>query len=485
MRENENKDLEHPVTTARSGYFWLGFITVVTLLHWVILCFHLPVFTRISGWFFPFTSKPWGAPWLILALVGISVIVLAWLVPHTRIGVYEKLVLLIILGFGLQHGFALLEGRGIDGIRDRMVHTMHAEFPEVAIHQESAISLISNFEHLADSGILGICARVKPPGQILLYMANERMARLISPQTSLEGRLAWFKTFASYFWPFWCYLTIIPLYFLCRSLLGTGEGMLPCMLYLYVPSVNLITLHTDQAFFPFFSVACLLCASIACSKRSFSLAFVTGCLLYGIIFLSFGLMLALCLVAAILLSFSIEFRPVNVDVRLIGKFMTGMVLGLLVADICSRVFLNYDIFLRYHKSTAYHSAWKSWTWDPKIVFGSGVMNLLEFTVWVGFPLAILGGLSFFRSVDSLLKGKPNCLAFLNMGLFMSILAAAFFGGTAGEEGRLLIFLVPLVCLSSGHEILTRFSDARTAAVALILILQGGTVYFTKVFQDFY
>jgi hypothetical protein len=482
---NDESIAGRPVIKDAMSYFWPTLITLVTLIHWGILYFHIPVFTRIPGWFFPFTAKPWGSPWLILGMVGFSVIVLAWVAARATTGIGARLVLLIILGFTLQHGFALTEGRGIDGIRDRMVKTMHAEFPQAAVCLDNSAAVVSDYERLADSGALGICARVKPPGQLLIYMANERIANLIRPQTTREERLAWSITFASYVWPLFCYLAVVPMFFLCRLLFGQEKALVACMLYLYVPSVDLMTLHTDQAFFPLFVTACLLCASLACSRRSFSLAFLTGLLIYGLVFLSFGLLPVCFFVAVIVFLFTLEFRPLKLDVGLFCKMTAGIVLALPTADIFSRVFFNYDIFVRYSKATAYVSEWKGWTWHPKIVIGSGVMNLLEFTVWVGFPLAILCGLSFFRSVGSVFKGKPEPIAFVSVSLFICLIVATFFGKTAGEYGRYLIYMVPLVCMIAADEISTGFAGIRGPAIALILFLQAGTVYFTKVFQDFY
>jgi hypothetical protein len=473
-----------PCTKDRNKYFWPAVITVATFTHWAVLCFHIPVFSGISGWFYPFTSKPWGSPWLIAGMIGFSVIVLA-LALSKATGVAAKLVLLIILGFTLQHGFALTEGRGIDGVRDRMVHTMHAEFAQAAACQADAGALVADYERVADSGALGICARAKPPGQLLLYVANERLANLIKPQTAPEERLAWSTTFAAYVWPLFCYLVIVPMFLLCRSLLDQEKALVACMLYLYVPSVSLITLHTDQAFFPLFVTTCQLCASAACAKRSFALAFLTGLLIYGVVFLSFGLLPVCFFVAAIVLIFTVNFRPLKLHMGLFIIMAAGIVLGLLTADISARLLFNYDIFVRYQKATALLHEWKSWTWSPKIVIGSGIMNLLEFTVWVGFPLAILCGLSFFRSVSSVFKGSPKPVAFVNVSLFICLIAAVFFGGTAGEYSRYLIYMIPLVCMVAADEIFTGFSNIRAPIMALILILQAGTVYFTKVFQDFY
>jgi hypothetical protein len=475
---------ERPKINDPKLYFWVSFIAVVTLIHWAVLCFHVPVFSVISGWFYPFTSKPWGPPWLILSMVGLSAVVLA-LILRKAGGITPKLILLIILGFALQQAFALTEGRGIEAIRDRMVYTGHAEFPEAAVHQDNAAWMVSNYEHLADSRELKVSARAKPPGQLLLYIASERIANLINPRTTPEARLAWSLTFAAYVWPLFCYLAVIPMFFLSWSLLDQERALGACVLFLYVPSVNLITLHTDQAFFPLFFTTCLLCANTAFSRRSFCLAFLTGLLICWVVFLSFGLLPIFFFVGALGLLYGLTFRPVRVNIKLICKIALGVILGLVVADMFLRGFLNYDIFVRYRKATSVLSEWKSWTWRPKIVIGSGIMNLLEFTVWVGFPLAILCGLSFFRSVGSVFKGSPKPIAFINITLFTCIILTTFLGGTAGEYSRYLIYMVPLVCMVAADEIFTGFSNIRAPIMALILILQAGTVYFTKVFQDFY
>jgi predicted membrane channel-forming protein YqfA (hemolysin III family) len=61
---------------------------------------------------------------------------------------------------------------------------------------------------------------------------------------------------------------------------------------------------------------------------------------------------------------------------------------------------------------------------------------------------------------------------------------AVFGKTQGEVARLWLFLVPCLCLVAARELVRRFGGSNAQALALLLLLQGGTVYLMKRFMDF-
>ena len=98
-----------------------------------------------------------------------------------------KLLLLFLLGVSLQFGFAFIEERGLDAIRDRMVDTGHAEFATIAVQQDSLLYVASHYESLIESGQLGEYAPSKPPGTLLFYMVTEKLAGVLAADDDTDS----------------------------------------------------------------------------------------------------------------------------------------------------------------------------------------------------------------------------------------------------------------------------------------------------------
>src|SRR5512142_1366280 len=97
---------------------WL--IIALSAIQAAMLLGAAPIQRFVQYWMWYPTAKPAGSPWLLLALVAAPAVVL-WLVFWKIAGRPAlKVALLIALGYGLQIGFGWTEGRGLDGVRDRM-----------------------------------------------------------------------------------------------------------------------------------------------------------------------------------------------------------------------------------------------------------------------------------------------------------------------------------------------------------------------------
>lgn len=459
-------------------------IITITLAHWGILILQQPLFTQLPDWFWPFIDKPPGPPWLLFLLMTVPLGIIH-IILKERNQYALKLLLLILLGFSMQLGFALLEGRGIDGIRDRIIRTGHAEFAKIAVQQEDTLRVISDYEHLLESGELGLFAHSKPPGQLLLYIFTQRVSNAIHPKSDHKEKLHRFRTVASYLWPFLSYFVLIPLFYFNRLFLNSEQAILTCILYLFIPSVNLITLHTDQVFFPCFFMTCILLASLSCCKKSIALSAVTGIFIYLTLFCSFAFLCVFPFVLGTCIFFSHDFKNKKTDVSLFAKTVFTIFLWVIVSDICFRILFNYDILLRYQKAVAYHLAWKGWDSTLKTVLTYAGVNSVEYIVWIGIPVTCLACLTVFRSAKRIIQHKfeAKSLQFLILAgvLFMLI----FFGRTKAEVARLWLFLVPYICTAGANELATRFKKNRNHKIYLIIFLQGGTVYLTKTCQDFW
>lgn len=486
MTEPDNPHASKDPLLPASRWELPALIVVATLLHWLILVLRLPVFTSLGGWWWGFHDKPQGELWLVVVLLVLPLSG-AWLAFRLRRHSL-RLVLLVGLGYALQFGFAWLEGRGLDGMRDRLVTTGHAEFTQVAVAQHDMVTVLMRYETLQAAGDLGYYARSKPPGQLMLYLLTERAAFALHPQGEPAERLAWFRTFASYTWPLVASLAVVPTFFFVTRFADAGRATLACLLYLVAPSFVLITLHTDQVFFPLFVMTSLLLTVHAYQQQRLWLAVVAGVALYLTLFCSFGLVFVLPLVAASCLALATSSAARHIiDWR--GLFWTGegVLVSIIICDLLFRLVFNYDIVLRYQRAINTHVAHRGWDPGAEMVFYFGFLNGIEFVTWIGLPLALLLFAQMARSFAQSSRGDIQVFYALGMMLLLIFVVLALFGRTRAEVARLWLFLVPTICVLAANELFVRFASARARARAIgaTLLLQWGTIYLIKVNQDFF
>src|SRR4051812_19604930 len=143
-----------------------------------MLAWRLPLLDRLPGWVFATHAKPVGwAFYPVLAAIPVVALGAAW-VLRGRSAV--AVTCLMLGGFAFQHALGWSEGRGLDGIRDRIVRSGHAEFADAAVSQRSMWSVLVRYEQKVQGGELGRYAHSKPPGTLLTYMATERVSRVFA-----------------------------------------------------------------------------------------------------------------------------------------------------------------------------------------------------------------------------------------------------------------------------------------------------------------
>lgn len=458
-------------------------VILLSGVHFVVLAFDLPLLGSLPGWFFPLTAKPAGAPWLVAALVALPAAILP-LVARRGFPWQLRVLLLVVLGFLLQQGFALTEGRGIDGMRDRMVKTGHAEFAVVACVQRSVGPLMSDYEQQLDSGSLGIYAHSKPPGQILLYLATERLTRPLRTSGSAHRCIERLRNFASIVWPLLTYLVLFPFFALARGCVGEKRALFACMLFVLVPSVNLVTLHTDQVFFPLFAVVPVWLAGEGARRGAPLWSAVAGVCVYLAGFCSFALFLAGPLAAAAALDAVLR-RESGSRLHPLLMQWSALVSGFLLCALVFWLAFDYDILSRYRGAAEYHAQWKRWGGSAEEALYFGFLNSLEFAVFLGVPASLLTIAHFHRSASELRTNRPTPLRVLSLSLLAIFVALLCFGRTKGEVARLWLFLVPFCCLCASDRLLSHYSNRSSVPAAAVLALQWATVYLTKTHQDFW
>ncbi|NJN82137.1 MAG: hypothetical protein HC802_07580 [Caldilineaceae bacterium] len=469
------------------GPFWLGLIVGCTFVQWLILAAQIPLLTRLPDWFWPLRRTPLSAQWLLLIVAVLAILIVAAVLRQPA-RTWLNLTLLVALGVAFQFGFSLSEGRGLDGLRDRIVTTGHAEFARVAVEQRSMGDVLVNYEALAQSGELGAYARSKPPGQLLLYMLSERLAYGVQPHEDPDLRLAWFQTVATFLWPILSYLVLVPLYFLATALLGaTGSHATSAwhvtLLYLFAPPVALMALQADQVFFPLIFTLCLLAGFHATRADRIWMLLLAGALGYLALFVSFGLVV----IAPFLIGFAFYFGHAagSRDARRIARQLLLMAAGALLFDLLLRLLAGYDLFVRYRAAVAFHQSWKGWDNNLLDVAYYAGLNLIEYAFWIGAPLTILAALAWWRAAEQVQFLPWRLIVSQALILAAVICALAIFGRTKAEVARLWLFLLPYVCLVAAYELGARFAVRTNHVLYLVLLLQIGTTYLLKLNQDFW
>jgi hypothetical protein len=465
----------------------LGFVTLLlgivtaAVIHWLILALRIPVLDAFPDWKYKLHPIPVFHAWIALAFAAFAA---AIFVSFSKLDHRIKIAALILLGAALQFSFAYSKGKGLDGIRDRMVTLGHAEFANVAAEQTDTLSALRNYETLAKKKLYGHIPS-KPPGTLLFYMLTERVSHALWHGSTTMERGDDLRTFASLTWPFVSYLVLIPLFFLARELTGNvATAILACLTYIAIPSVTLITLHTDQVIYPFLAVLSLLLAVFAVRRSNVWLAVLCGIATYAAVYFSFGLAVVAFLFPLPLFFMVGDNAPRSFAPAL--KWIGGIASGWIFADRLAAIFLNYDIFLRYKLAIEHHENWKAWENTLGTVLRFGLTDIAEFSAWIGLPAALLCFVCVGVAVHQMINRRVDTSSIYTAaltGVFIFLLA---FGKTKGETARLWLFLVPFLCIGAANFIQTQgwLNRSKNLFFVTALLLEFGTTYFTLHYQDF-
>ncbi len=458
---------------------------LLALVHLSVLGLQLPLLAALPGWMFVPQSKQLGPPLLVLALACVPA--LGWLLlERVRGRPWLVLCALVLLGYGSQQGFAWSEGRGIDGMRDRIVHTGHAEFALEAVQQSSMWSVATNYEAKLADRELGPYAHTKPPGQLLFYMATERLARGLAHAPTPQARLEALRDLAAVLWPLLSYAVLVPLFLALRLLVDETTALCACLLYLVVPSVTLMTLNTDEVLIPLLFMLPVFMSARAQRTRSAWWAVCAGAWLYLGAFVTFPVLLAAPVAAGF--AAAVALQP-GVAATSPGRALVRT--GLWAAAGFCGLFALFALGLHYHFATrlrgalVFHARWKAWHGGAAETVYFAWLNGLEFAVWAGVPLSVFALAGVRRSLLRALRGDRSGLVLPALVATAVLLALAFLGHTKAETGRLWLFLVPLGCALCAVELRAGSRRRPRATLALVLALQWLTVLLTKAGQDFW
>jgi hypothetical protein len=459
----------------------------LTLAYWMVVIFRIQVFRIIPDFFWHsmlYIDKNLKDVWLIIPVIFLSIIVV--LIVFRKPENYKfSLLMLVFLGWCLQMAFGFMEGRGIEGIRYRMVATGHAEFARIAAQEKDIHWIAANYEEILQVSDSARYVHTKPPGQLLFYMFTERVANAISPGHDANERYAHLITFASYVYPALTYLVLLPLFYFARFFMKDEFALKACIIYLFLPNVILTTLHLDQALYPTLVMLCLFLISHAYHRISLIWGVLCGVAIYLALYMSFSLLPIILTVPVLVIIFLLRDNSKEKKARNTYIPLIGVLSGLIIMFLGFKLLLNYDPFIRYQNALAYHQNWQKWEPGISNILLYGIINYIEYACWIGIPVAIVFVSNVWHSFRNLTAGRSKTLCLTSLCIALVFILIAVFGRTKGESARLWIFMAAPICVFVSQELYFLFRKKSEWVLSGLLIIQLITTLIIKRYQDFW
>ena len=465
-----------------------NFALCISLVTAISILLGSPIFTwlfennYIAKWFWIYHTKNLNGftGYVCVALALMSIL----LSLHKGFHVKSSVLPLFLGAVLLQHGFALLENRGLQGLKDRADKTGHSEFLLRAVEQSSFVDTLKSYEERVNSGELGRYPPSKPPGTLMFYMLSSRIADALAGDefSDKPSRIKNLSQLMVFIWPLIAALVVFPSFAVAKKLLPVDISAYGVFFFLLTPSFCLIPLHTDQVLFPsLFMLNLWACLEIT-SKEGLPLwqPFGLGILFYLSAFIQFPMLTAIVPLIALLL-FSAPQRGLMALRAIVILGLTWA--GFLLSDFAFKRLFDYDFLLRYRSALSYHGLWTGWREEVRLQ-GIG-SNLLEASIWIGPPifwsfLAVsvtdIGRLRLFNS------SSRSAVAF---GIVLILIVLLLFGKSLSEVARLWLFLMPSICIYASATLNKINPAARMKRVTAITVAQVFLSFAIKQNMDFY
>ncbi|MGD2109051.1 MAG: hypothetical protein PVI86_06630 [Phycisphaerae bacterium] len=483
-------------------------IVLTTVVGGALLILDIPTVQRLNGWVCPIHGNALVDVKAILpAIIALPLFLLLlcrFEVVSTRWGTACALGGLMLLGLALQYGLALSESRGIDGMRDRMLTTGHAEFARTASWGPSYWRIISRYEQYLHAGSQAY-ARTKPPGQLLFYMILADVADRVMPPAPhgatprslkfISERHRRLVNFAAIVLPVLSVLAVVPIYFVAAAILPRRYALWPPVLYLLTPPVMLVTLHLDQALYPLLASSVWVLSAYAgnSERRAWVWGAAAGGATWVALFVSFSLIPVIPL-AACFAWVSAQRSASGSEGRRLVTAAAGYLVTMLALISVAYYAAGYDMARRFEVAMGCHRAWmwsrpgwEDWPEDRWLLLQSSVLNLVEFAYWIGPALLV----AFLYRVAADTRSALRATSVRNRGwclapLMVVLLAGmAWFGGSVGETARLWVFMIPAVTLSVVYGLARLGIGTQSVVPLVVAVSQLAWVVVLKAKQDFW
>lgn len=334
------------------------------------------------------------------------------------------------------------------------------------------------------SGSFSSHITTSPPGMVIIYWAaNSLLARFPAWASALAGPLrlmqchnmalmeqtdaqlasAWLGMLI----PVWSGLTVLPLFRLGRDVFGQEAAQWSVVWWPLVPSVLLFaplpnTLH------PFLSLMMVILLFEGLRRSRPSRVLAAGVLMSALTFTTFTFM-PLLLLAGFLTLGMFWLRRSRARLPWHWPLQMGMWFGLglsatwlILYALTGEGFWDvWQAAIRTHQALGR----PYWPWL--------VLNLNDFAMFAGWPLALLAGIGLWRVVRQLFSRKvlgESDIMILAAALTLAVVDLS--GTLRGESGRLLLFLSPWVVLAAAAALDgdRGLGSALTVVQAILLVV---------------
>lgn len=458
-------------------------IVSLSIAYWTTLAFGIPVFQNLLFWFWQFEYKPAVNWWIIPLIAAVSYFSVSIVLKHHH-NQRHNIIILIFTGYFLQFGFSFIEGKGLDSLKDRMIVYSHSEFASIATKIDDISVLACNYEALADSNKIGVLPKSKPPGALIFYTLLEKAANIFSTIDTTQDKYDRFISFAVFIFPLISYLVLIPLYGIGREILPEKYANLPGLLYIFLPNINLVTMHLDQVLYPLIVAVTIWLILLGIKNTSYVKLGLAGILLYMSLYITFSITIIIPFLLILIAIFSFYYNNREQKALYLATYYVVFLLGFFVTALIMKLATDYDIIIRYTKSIHFYSGMNVLESSDKwVTFYAGI-NIIEVSIWSGLAFAFTYYLGLFRATVNLFRKNIDLISVMTIVFSVLVLILAFIGVAKGETARLWIFLLPIVVLVAANEINLRFKNRPEFSIKLILLMQLITTFMLKVFQDF-
>lgn len=471
---------------------------LVTLFHWLALSLSLTVFTSIPGWHWTLRAKTLSPRYFLFIGIGLLLLVLLrWLASSTRV-TWKHLALIVLFGYIVQVGMGVVDGKGIESLREKYYSTLHRSYTNKATSRdESVLASIRSYEEIYSNMLF---PSTKPPGVMTIYIGLERTLNSFTHKTSQAERFDQLSRLISIIFPVLSLAAALLIsFFTWRFFYPYSQetplaALLAPVCFLLASNIVLFPLFLDQAFYP----SLFLCASLpillAFQRENWLLALVSGITLYVTIFFSFSLLpiLALPVFYAVIRAWTDWSKETVLrQAGLLGAVGLGVVCTFFVF----RAVFNYDFFTRYANamSVVYnYDFYARIGLEPgsavplplriQQIIEAAFLNNLDFASLVSFPVFILFLVRGIKALLATVQRKAAAGEPVQSAFFLTYLALNAIGQMSGEAGRLWMFWVPVVVSLAVIEIAPLLRRRSWLAYALVFS-QLITLLLTYHFQD--
>lgn len=189
-------------------------------------------------------------------------------------------------------------------------------------------------------------------------------------------------------------------------------------------------------------------------------------------------------VLALGLSFFVLCQCSEFNIKKYATFYLAFPLGFLALHGLFLLVFNYGFLIRYENATQFHFGFKGWGGGLALTLHFGLLNIMEFFVWVGAPIVLLMLFGFVQfGFEAITRRSITMERALPLLVVFILALIALVGKTKAESARLWLFLVPICCIAAAQYLIYKFSNNAKAVIPLVLVLQLVTTYLTKTNQD--